>query len=78
MHAAAHCCENTSKLNRIYENNNDLDSESNANLIERIESLSDNYLQILQILCKSGARVNTKDNKNLTPLHYACRANSEV
>jgi len=34
-----------------------------------------NFIDIVNLLCKSGARVNSKDIKSLTPLHYACRSN---
>ena len=36
------------------------------------------HVDIVSMLCKAGARINCKDSKNLTPLHYACRSNSEV
>ena len=36
------------------------------------------HIDIVSLLCKAGARINCKDSKNLTPLHYACRSNSEV
>jgi ankyrin repeat protein len=35
-------------------------------------------IEIIRLLCKSGARVNSKDSKSLTALHYACRVNSKV
>lgn len=35
-------------------------------------------VEIIRLLCKSNARVNIKDAKTLTPLHYACRANNYV
>lgn len=38
----------------------------------------DQIVEIVRVLCKSGARVNIKDAKNLTPLHYACRVNNYV
>ena len=68
LHAAAHCCEYRNKNieTNYYENDNDDDD------------YNDNYIEILKILLKSGARINSKDGKNLTPLHYACRSNSDV
>jgi ankyrin repeat protein len=36
------------------------------------------HADIVELLCNSGARVNCKDARYLTPLHYACRSKSEV
>ena len=35
-------------------------------------------LEIIDLLCSAGARVNSKDSKCLSPLHYACRSKNEV
>ena len=67
IHAAAHCCDNSAKLAR--QAGGEEESKSSA---------SQRHLDILRMLCAAGARINCKDSKNLTPLHYACRSNSQV
>lgn len=36
------------------------------------------YLEISKLLILNGANVNTKNNDNWTPLHYACRGRSNL
>ena len=80
LHAAAHCCENSSKLKRYStdqdssEQQSQQDNSSNSDKLQ----IKKKYIEIVRLLCKAGARVNCKDSKNLTPLHYASRSNSEV
>lgn len=85
LHAAAHCCESSSKpIDPDSEPSNDAANEANSQqtsdeIKEKIDSPNrDTFIHILNSLLRAGAKVNSKDSKNLTPLHYACRSNSEV
>jgi ankyrin repeat protein len=73
LHAAAHCCENSLK-HRRYSSEQDIGGEKAAEK----SLVKQRHVDIVRMLCKAGARINCKDSKNLTPLHYACRSNSEV
>lgn len=70
LHAATHCCENSLKTKR-----ESIDASPDRNNREETKR---KHIEIVNLLCKAGARVNCKDSKNLTALHYACRSNSEV
>jgi ankyrin repeat protein len=87
LHVAAYCSGSSnssiSSLSPLTKNklslNLDINNPSETN--DEIESDSvggkfTNCIEIVILLCKSGARVNSKDIKSLTPLHYACRSNS--
>lgn len=76
LHAAVHCCEDSSKLRRRISNEEASDNVSHE-FHDRTE-IKKKHIEIVRLLCNAGARVNCKDSKNLTPLHYACRSNSEV
>lgn len=76
LHAAAHCCENSSKQRRKSSEQAAPGGESDKTS-ER-SAARQKHVDIVSMLCKAGARINCKDAKNLTPLHYACRSNSEV
>ena len=84
LHASAHSCHNSAKLYRRPTSNetsntdqDNSNSQSEAHINEKLEAKK-KHIRIVQLLCDAGARVNCKDSKNLTPLHYACRSNSQV
>ena len=72
MHVAAFCSGSCSSSNK---NKLCLNFESNEAEEEVLNSKYSNYIEIVDLLCKGGSRVNSKDVKSLTPLHYACRSN---
>ena len=87
LHVAAFCSGNTSSSNKgklslnldakggVGEDENDGADEESTATTTVVSSKYSNYIEIVDLLCKSGARVNSKDIKSLTPLHYACRSN---
>ncbi len=83
LHAAAHCCQNSAKLyrrptsNTSDATNTDEDNQADQTANNEKLEIKKKHIRIVQLLCDAGARVNCKDSKNLTPLHYACRSNSQ-
>ena len=87
LHVAAYCSGNSSTSNRnaislnLDDNNKDTNENSNdattttATTTATVNKYA-NFIEIVDLLCKAGSRVNSKDAKSLTPLHYACRSNS--
>ena len=64
------------------DNNNDDDNDGGSGEDEdddeAVAKSINKYVRIVELLCAAGARVDCKDAKNLTPLHYACRTNGHV
>jgi ankyrin repeat protein len=82
LHVAAHCCGYTfKKKHRASEEKDEADDENEEKSQEATceqQLANSEQIEILRLLCKSGARVNSKDSKSLTALHYACRVNNKV
>ena len=73
MHVAAYCGGNSFSSNK---SKLCLNLEAKESEEETLNSKYSNYIEIVDLLCKAGSRVNSKDIKSLTPLHYACRSNA--